>query len=385
MKRLFRVGLCSIFALMSLTACSGKEVSIINEQGENSMINFADHGLSIDPDAYQKDGYIFLGCYAGQTTETEQIIDHKGKSRYYESEDEVPSTIYALYEKIEDIMCVTFKADNFTVGSQSTKTVEFTTHPALAEYIGKQNQYAIINMNFLHFEHVADIAGVGFYNFTNYKILVNDKTSDEGHLRSSYKSMTFTQMIETTTQDLGAGLKLQIKSPDSNYSTKSAEYTNLVAKAYFGDDQEAIMEQHQYENLGGDPMKFNVQNPSMVVNMGDSNESIDFFLPWNAKKKLSTVTDPVTIKFSVDNYGRKLLLMSNWAYIKFTVYDELGMELTSSEDYKMENNGDVKATVGSFKVENPSQIHRIGISFWRTSKNASTMFYYVHTIALTIG
>lgn len=350
----------------------------------DSEIQFKDGSFEFDPSAYQKEGYIFLGCYDGQTTDSRLLINHKGVS-LVSNEEDVPSTIYALYEKIEDIMCFTYKADNFKVGSQSKKTAEFSTHPALADYLATKSVYAFVDMNFLHFEHVADIAGVGFYNFTNYKIIANEQTLNEGSLRSSYKSMTFTQLVETTTQDIAKGLSLQITSPDSNYSTESAEYTNLVAKVYFGEDKDKILEEHQYDNLGGYPMKFNVQNPSMVVNMGAPNDNVDFTLPWNAVKRLSGETDKIEIKYAIENYGRKLLLASNWAYIKFTAYDELGNVLATGPETKLENNGGVATTSGSFKIENPSELRRLGIQFYRTSGNVSTMFYYVHSIALTIG
>ena len=384
MKKFATLAITSLLTLVALTGCDHKTtISVVGAGDNTEVVYHSDNSFDIDISKYQKEGYIFLGCYSEDSVDSRQLISHKGESMIADK-GEVPSTIYALYEKIEEVMTFTYKADNANVSSSSTKTLTFATHPALNEYLASVDKYALIDMNFLHFEHVEDIAGVGFYNWTNYKIISNNTTLDEGALRSSYQSTTFTKLAQSTSKDVAKGLSLQIKSPDSNYSTKSAEYTNLIAKVYVG-PKDKILNQYKYSNLGGDPMKFNVQNPSMVVNAGATSDTIDFILPWNAIDKLQSKEGSATIAFSVLNYGRKLALFSNWAKICFTAYDEYGIELANSGDVHMENNGGVKSTSGSFSVPDATQLYRIGIRFWRPGANASTMFYYVHAISLSIA
>ena len=221
---------------MSLSACAlfTRTVTIIDPDGNETPIEFKNE---FTYEAPEKDGYIFMGCFAENDLESKQYVSYDGKSVQWNST--FPNTIYAVYSQKKSVYTFEQSYDDISLTAPGrASTISYAMPDVYAKSLANENYVGLINIQLEHFEKEEGVAGLNTFDWSEYYLKVGEDTLESGvfhHTDTTNPYYPFNRMFQLTKEQAFSKIDFQIKRPDSCASTASAKYRNIKVVFYVGE------------------------------------------------------------------------------------------------------------------------------------------------------
>ncbi len=402
MKRKISLILITAVSLLSISACSfsmkgetncpildedykpqpipWKEVNVIENDGEVNTIQYIN---SFEYQPTEKKGKLFMGCFEKPNLNSKKLVDRSGKAIY--DNVELPKNIYTNYLDTNEVQIIDFNFPSVDIScSNKSKSYELKLSEDYQYYLQHTESVGYLTIKFSHYEKEEGVVGINTFNWVDYRLDTQISLIDSGTFRSNDDYTVFNRMYKLDKEEILKGIKFTVSRPKGCISTAPSKISPISMKLYLG--TEALLEEYKYVNLNksyaGLCVTSTFEDNSATINSTySSNASLKYKLPFNLKEWIAeSPTEYITYTINIYNYGRKLLLLCNWINGSFILNNQYKTSI-----HLESNNG---ADLDSFSIKVPKSdalfIEEVMLNLNHPTANASSMFYYVWSVSLSV-